>query len=54
MTIKVEEASDSDALRAWEIRHAAYTAASNSIEPFLFPGPFPPGAHEKRATEAPE
>jgi hypothetical protein len=51
MAIKVEFANDADAPRAFEIEHAAYTTANDPIEPFLFPGPFPEDAHEKRAAD---
>lgn len=49
MPITVEYASDSDAPRAFEIEHEAYTIAADPIEPLIFPGPFPPDANQKRA-----
>ncbi|ORY06770.1 acyl-CoA N-acyltransferase [Clohesyomyces aquaticus] len=53
MSIIVQEALDSDILRACEVEVAAYSNAAdpNRLGPILFPGPFPPDAQEKRAAK---
>jgi hypothetical protein len=49
MPIKITQALDTDAQRAFEIENAAYAAAADPVSPLLFPGPHDPNGVTVRA-----